>query len=350
MNTVLVKYAFRSIDPLAFTGLRFVAMTPLAFLLARAMHQQIRFQLRDLPMLIACGACGYGLYQYFWVLGLANTTAFASSLLASLSPMLTLTIVAFSGEERVRSGRWLGAAIALFGVAIFEGVFAGHLTFRPGDALTFCAAIVFAIFNVLSGRLVGRYTPVGLVAVTMAIGTLILLPGALPRMVHQNYAALPASDWWIFAYSVVFPIVLTFPVCELGNFSPRRGTRIVVPVYGSGLGRAAFDCDLAQPHRNPPNRGDGRLHRRHGDLPGDGKNLANPNLDRTNRPAEMTNKRFWYLLLLLPFVATLIPPLYAHASPSFFGFPFFYWYQILWIVLSALIVWIVFKATRGRAP
>ena len=64
----------------------------------------------------------------------------------------------------------------------------------------------------------------------------------------------------------------------------------------------------------------------------------------------MTNKRFWYLLLLLPFVATLIPPLYAHASPSIFGFPFFYWYQILWIVLSALIVWIVFKATQGRAP
>jgi len=216
MNTVLVKYAFTSIDPLAFTGLRFIAMTPLAFLLAPAMRQQIRFHVRDLPMLIACGVCGYGLYQYFWVFGLANTTAFASSLLASLSPMLTLTIVAFSGEERVHSGRWLGAAVALFGVAIFEGVFAGHLTFRPGDALTFCAAMVFAVFNVLSGRLVGRYTPVGLVAVTMAIGTVILLPGAFPRMTHQNYGALPAADWGIFAFSVVFPIVLTFPVWSWG--------------------------------------------------------------------------------------------------------------------------------------
>jgi len=216
MNTVLVKYALTSIDPLAFTGLRFLAMTPLAFLLARAMHQQVRFKLRDLPMLIACGACGYGLYQYFWVFGLANTSAFASSLLASLSPLLTLAIVAILGYERVHAGRWFGAAVALFGVAVFEGAFAGHLTFRPGDALTFCAAAIFAIFNVLSARLLGRYTPLGLVAVTMTIGTLIILPGALPRMMHENYAALPVADWWVFAFSVIFPIVLTFPVWSWG--------------------------------------------------------------------------------------------------------------------------------------
>lgn len=216
MNTVLLKYAFSSISPLAFTGLRFLAMTPLAFILARSMHQAVRLRVRDLPLLIACGACGYGLYQYFWVFGLSNTTAFASSLLASLSPLLTLAIVALSRQERVHSGRWLGAAVALFGVAVFEGAFAGHLTFRPGDALTFCAAMLFAIFNVLSGKLLGRYTPLGLVAISMTIGTLILLPGAVPRMLQTNYAALPATVWWIFAFSVIFPIVLTFPIWSWG--------------------------------------------------------------------------------------------------------------------------------------
>ena len=176
----------------------------------------MRFKMRDLPLLIACGACGYGLYQYFWVFGLANTSAFASSLLASLSPVLTLAIVALSGQERVHAGRWFGAAVALFGVAVFEGAVGGHLTFLPGDALTFGAAMIFAIFNVLSAKLLDRYTPLGLVAITMTIGTLIILPGALPRMLHQNYAALPAADWWVFAYSVIFPIVLTFPVWSWG--------------------------------------------------------------------------------------------------------------------------------------
>ncbi len=58
--------------------------------------------------------------------------------------------------------------------------------------------------------------------------------------------------------------------------------------------------------------------------------------------------RLWYWLLLLPFVATLVPPLYARSQPVLFGFPFFYWYQVLWIVLSALIVWTVYAATKDR--
>ena len=58
------------------------------------------------------------------------------------------------------------------------------------------------------------------------------------------------------------------------------------------------------------------------------------------------SKRFFYWLLVVPFVATLVPQFYARREPSLFGFPFFYWYQILWIVLAALIVWCVYLATR----
>lgn len=216
LNTVIVKYAIKSVDPLAFTGLRFLMMTPLAFLLARAMRQTVRFHVRDLPLLIVCGACGYGAYQYLWILGLANTTAFASALLASLSPVLTLAIVAVAGHERVGPGRWLGAAVALFGVAIFEGAFAGHVTFRTGDLLTFIAAIIFAVFNVLSARLLNRYTPLGFVAITMTIGTAIILPGAVPRMLHQPLNGIPPVDWAIFLYAVIFPILLTYPVWSWG--------------------------------------------------------------------------------------------------------------------------------------
>jgi drug/metabolite transporter (DMT)-like permease len=216
LNTVLVKYAVARFDPLAFTGIRFLAMTPLSFLLARIMGERVRIEKRDIGLLIACGVCGYGAYQYLWVIGLAHTTAFASALLATLAPVMTLAIVAFRGTERVRGGRWLGAAIAFLGVAIFEGIFAGHITFAIGDALTLASAAVFAIFNVLTARLLDRYTPVGLVAIAMAVGTLMILPGAIPRMLVQNWSAVTPLDWAVLAYSVVFPIVLTFPVWSYG--------------------------------------------------------------------------------------------------------------------------------------
>lgn len=216
LNTVLAKYAFTRFDPLAFTGIRFLAMTPLSFLLARVMGERVHIEKRDVPLLIACGACGYGLYQYLWVLGLAHTTAFASALLSTLAPMLTLAFVAFGGSERVRSGRWLGAGIALFGVAVFEGAFAGHATFAIGDALTLASAAMFAAFNVLTARLLDRYTPVTLVAIAMTVGTILIVPGAIPRLVTQNWGAVTLADWGVLAYSVTFPIVLTFPVWSYG--------------------------------------------------------------------------------------------------------------------------------------
>ena len=60
------------------------------------------------------------------------------------------------------------------------------------------------------------------------------------------------------------------------------------------------------------------------------------------------NRRYLYWLLAIPFVATLVPPFYARREPTLFGFPFFYWYLLLWIVLSAFIVWAVYLANRER--
>jgi hypothetical protein len=54
--------------------------------------------------------------------------------------------------------------------------------------------------------------------------------------------------------------------------------------------------------------------------------------------------RFWNLLLLLPFVALLWVPFYNSIEPAFWGIPFFYWYQFLWVLLtSAIIIWVLHR-------
>jgi hypothetical protein len=54
----------------------------------------------------------------------------------------------------------------------------------------------------------------------------------------------------------------------------------------------------------------------------------------------------WYWLLLLPFLALLYPPLYSHLTPRVFGIPFFYWYQAVWLVITAAITTFVYRRTR----
>ncbi|HEX3671621.1 MAG TPA: DUF3311 domain-containing protein [Candidatus Cybelea sp.] len=57
-------------------------------------------------------------------------------------------------------------------------------------------------------------------------------------------------------------------------------------------------------------------------------------------------RRAWYALLILPFAGTLIPPLYNHAVPALFGMPFFYWYQLAWIPVTAVLLGVVVLLTR----
>jgi uncharacterized protein DUF3311 len=54
---------------------------------------------------------------------------------------------------------------------------------------------------------------------------------------------------------------------------------------------------------------------------------------------------WWYLLFLIQFIAVLWPPFYNTAEPSLIGLPFFYWYQLLWIILGAILTAIVYFAT-----
>lgn len=56
--------------------------------------------------------------------------------------------------------------------------------------------------------------------------------------------------------------------------------------------------------------------------------------------------RGWYWLLLIPLVGTLIPPLYNQEDPTVIGIPFFYWYQLLWVPLSVLVTWTVYRHTK----
>jgi hypothetical protein len=56
--------------------------------------------------------------------------------------------------------------------------------------------------------------------------------------------------------------------------------------------------------------------------------------------------RGWYLLLLLPFVAMLWVPFYNSIEPRLAGIPYFYWYQFLWVLISAIITAVVYFATR----
>jgi len=58
--------------------------------------------------------------------------------------------------------------------------------------------------------------------------------------------------------------------------------------------------------------------------------------------------RHWLWLLAIPWIAMVWVPSYNRVDPQLWGFPFFYWYQLLWVLVSALLTGIVYVKTRSR--
>ncbi len=64
-----------------------------------------------------------------------------------------------------------------------------------------------------------------------------------------------------------------------------------------------------------------------------------------NENASLSRGRGWLWLLLLPFAGVLWVPFYNRFEPSLFGFPFFYWYQFAWVLVTALLTAWVHRRT-----
>ena len=52
------------------------------------------------------------------------------------------------------------------------------------------------------------------------------------------------------------------------------------------------------------------------------------------------------LLLIIPFIGLLWVPFYNSAEPELWGFPFFYWYQFIWVFVTSGLIWIVYQGEK----
>jgi Protein of unknown function (DUF3311) len=66
----------------------------------------------------------------------------------------------------------------------------------------------------------------------------------------------------------------------------------------------------------------------------------------TDAQGRRSSWSWWYLLFVFQFIAVLWPPFFNSIEPTFLGMPFFYWYQLLWVIISAAITAVVYLATR----
>ena len=241
----LFKIAWRDIDPVAFTGLRFAAMFAFSIAVLALSSSRVRPRRADLPALVASGLTGYFLYQMGFVLGLERTSALASAILISTHPIFSVIVMWIIGRERPTRLEVGGVVLAFLGVAVFLRAWDAFAAARPGDLFSLGAAAAFGAYGVINQPLTSRYPPRELMSYGLALGGLLITVVGIPAMAAQDWGAVSLDSWIILVYAVVGPVYLAY---LLWNWAIRnRGIPrtvvygFLVPVLGGAIAVVALD-------------------------------------------------------------------------------------------------------------
>jgi drug/metabolite transporter (DMT)-like permease len=206
----LFKIAWRDIDPVAFTGLRFAAMFLFAVGVLAISKDRVRPRRADIPGLIASGLTGYFLYQMGFVLGLDRTSALASAILISTHPIFSVMTMWALRKERPTRMELVGVVVGFLGVAIFLRGWDAFAAARLGDLFSLGAAAAFGAYGVINQPLGKRFPGRELMAYGLASGGLLVALVGVPAMAAQDWGTVSAQSWVILVYAIVGPVYLAY--------------------------------------------------------------------------------------------------------------------------------------------
>ena len=109
------------------------------------------------------------------------------------------------------------------------------------------------------------------------------------------------------------------------------------PVQPSGGKSSRERSALDQPGRNQPHR--------------DPSSLSGTTPPARPTPLPTGTAVLVGLLLAIPLIGLAVVPLYSRTSPTLLGFPFFYWYQLMWVLITPVLTYaafVIIQRARGR--
>jgi drug/metabolite transporter (DMT)-like permease len=212
INFVVVKYATHIFNPVAFTGLR--VGTAATFLLLFAFARGgFALNRRDVWRLLFLGVIGNGLYQLFFVHGVARTRAGNAALIVGAAPAFIALVARARGLERVKRMTLVGIGLSVVGVGL---VIAGGATSSHGDTtllgsiLVFLGVLCWTVYTILLQPYTRRIDVIQLSAVTMVGGAVPLLIASMPALVATDWSSVGSGGWLALLYSSVISMGVAY--------------------------------------------------------------------------------------------------------------------------------------------
>ncbi len=224
-NFVVVKYATRIFSPVAFTGLRVgtVAVFMILFALMRRTGTGARATSRRaqtdslgrgvITRLLLLGVLGNGLYQLFFVLGVARTRAGNAALIVGAAPAFIALAARAKGLEKIQRMTALGIVLSVVGVGL---VIAGSAnsgkgqTTLLGSVLVFLGVVCWTFYTIYLQPYTKRVDAITLSALTLIGGSVPLLIASGAAIVATDWARIGIGGWLALLYSSIVSMGIAY--------------------------------------------------------------------------------------------------------------------------------------------
>lgn len=226
---IVIKDAVQYFNPITFNALRFSLALPVFFVIGMRNRDVLKFERRDLMLLIGMTLVGLVGYQVLFVTAVKYTTSTNVALLIATMPLWTAVFSIVLGTLSLRRGLMVGLAITLFGVVMVVLSRAGaNMSMSSddfiGSAMALTAAVIFALYLLASKPFVDRYGGLGNALVKQWVTAFGLLFLAMPDIITLRPSDFPPKLIPNFLYSGLLACVSGYLISNyaIGKIGPAR--------------------------------------------------------------------------------------------------------------------------------
>lgn len=223
-NFAVLKYGTQVLEPLAYNGARMIVGAIVMIAIVLPQRDKLPTP-REIGTLMLLGVLGHGVYQAFFIQGLARTRAGTASLVIAASPAVIAIVGRMFGAERVTKRQVMGILTSISGVLF---VIVGSATSSEGqssvigDLLILVSVVAWAFYTTWLRPFTHRLDGVQIAAWTLAGGTIPMALLAAPAMMRAQWGAVTPLTIGAILYSGLMALGVAYLFWY-------RGVRVIGP-------------------------------------------------------------------------------------------------------------------------
>ncbi|MSO96215.1 MAG: DMT family transporter [Thermoleophilia bacterium] len=222
-NFTAVKYSLtHGFSPLSFAAVRWTFAAVALSAVTLRFEGSLRFQRRDIPLLIGVAGGGFWFNQMSLVFAIHLAPASTIALIFGLFPILVALLSHACGVERLKLRHGVAVVVSFAGAALVaigaRTALGGHF---GGILFGVANAFFFASFAVVVVPLMRRYSPYRITAVASVVCSALLAITGGPNLVRQDWGGVSNWAWFALTYSATSLVI--------GNILWLKALRLVGP-------------------------------------------------------------------------------------------------------------------------